>query len=90
MSTFEVVPFREYRAVLSQELVPAPSTVSAASMARDGAKSIALQARYILLKRERLLEALKLYPEQMMSWSRHQRLTERQDSTGLGTDDEGS
>lgn len=90
MSTFEVVPFREYRAVLSQELVPAPSTVPAAGMARDGAKSMALQARYILLKRDRLLEALKLYPEQMMSWSRHQRLTERQDSSSLGTDDEGS
>ena len=28
-----------------------------------------LQARYILLKRDRLLEALKLCPEQMLVWS---------------------
>jgi hypothetical protein len=38
---------------------------------------MALQAEYILLKRDRLLEALKLYPEQMMIWSGADRFTER-------------
>lgn len=90
MSTFEVVSFSEYRAVLSPELAPAASVAPATGMARDGAKNMGLQARYILLKRDRLLEALKLYPEQMMTWSRRQRLTERPDSASLGTDDKGS
>lgn len=48
---------------------------------------MAVQAHYILLKRDRLLEALKLYPEQMMTWSRRQWLTEAPDSTGIGTDE---
>jgi hypothetical protein len=87
MSTFEVAPFGEYRAVLSPELAPAASTTPATGPAGDGTKNMALQARYILLKRDCLLEALKLYPEQMMSWSRHQRLTEAQDRASLGTDE---
>lgn len=90
MSTFEVVPFSEYRAVLSPELVPAASADPATGIARDGTKNMALQASYILLKRDRVLEALRLYPEQMMSWSRHERLTEAGASASLGTDDEGS
>jgi len=90
MSTFEVVPFSEYRAVLSPELVPAASADPTTGIARDGAKNMALQAGYILLKRDRVLEALRLHPEQMMSWSRHERLTEARASTSLGTDGEGS
>ncbi|WP_136622557.1 MULTISPECIES: hypothetical protein [Mesorhizobium] len=85
MSTFEVVPFIEYRAVLSPALTPEASVTPATDMARDGTKNMAVQAHYILLKRDRLLEALKLYPEQMMTWSRRQRLTKAQDSTGIGT-----
>ncbi|MBZ9670303.1 hypothetical protein [Mesorhizobium sp. ES1-3] len=84
MSTFEVVPFREYRAVLSPELVPAAPALPAVDTTRDGAKNLALQAHYILLKRDRLLQALKLCPEQMMSWSRHERLTEAQGGGGVG------
>lgn len=83
MSTFEEVPFSQYRAVLSHELVPAnPPT---GSMSRDGAKNTVLQASYILLKRDCLLQALKHCPEQMMSWSRRQRLTEGRH--GIGADD---
>jgi hypothetical protein len=90
MSTFEVVPFVEYRAVLSPALTPETAATPATDMARDGAKNMAVQAHYILLKRDRLLEALRLYPEQMLTWSRRQRLTEAQGSTGIVTDDEGS
>ena len=86
MSTFETVPFREYRAVLSPELAPAPAS-SATGTARDGSKNMAVQASYILLKRDRLLQALKDCPEQMMAWSRRQRLTEGQDSIGIGVDE---
>ncbi|QKD03066.1 hypothetical protein EB235_17455 [Mesorhizobium loti R88b] len=75
MSTFETIPFREYRAVISPELLPAE-----AGMGRDGAKDMVLQARYILLKRDQLLEALKLFPEQMLIWSRSGRLTEASDT----------
>ena len=84
MSTFETVPFREYRAVISPELLPAE-----AEMGRDGAKDMVLQARYILLKRDRLLEALKLFPEQMLIWSGSRRLTEASDHT-MTADDTGS
>lgn len=87
MSTFEVVPFIEYQAVLSPELTPEASVTPAKDTARDGAKNMAVQAHYILLKRDRLLEALRLYPEQMLTWSRRQRLTEAQDGTGIGTDE---
>ncbi|OBQ74590.1 hypothetical protein [Mesorhizobium erdmanii] len=84
MSTFETVPFREYRAVISPELLPAE-----AEMGRDGAKDMVLQARYILLKRDRLLEALKLFPEQMLTWSRNGRLTEAS-ADPMTEDDPGS
>ncbi|WP_095202066.1 hypothetical protein [Mesorhizobium carmichaelinearum] len=84
MSTFETVPFREYRAVISPELLPAE-----AETGRDGAKDMVMQARYILLKRDRLLEALKLFPEQMLIWSSSRRLTEASDHTMTG-DDTGS
>ncbi|TGQ69797.1 hypothetical protein EN829_013550 [Mesorhizobium sp. M00.F.Ca.ET.186.01.1.1] len=81
MSTFETVPFAEYRAVVSPELLPAE-----ADTAREGAKNMALQARYILLKRDRLLEALKLFPEQMLVWSRSQRLTHASGDVAVGDD----
>ncbi|RVD69422.1 hypothetical protein EN751_26120, partial [Mesorhizobium sp. M4A.F.Ca.ET.029.04.2.1] len=80
MSTFETVPFREYRAVISPELVPAEEPISAAT-GEMAAKNLELQARYILLKRDRLLEAMKLYPEQMMVWAGAQRFTERSGGT---------
>ena len=86
MSTLETVPFREYRAIVSPELKP--SAVQPASLpARDvAAKNLVLQAGYILLKRDRLLEAVKLYPEQMMAWSGADRLTGRQDQPATGSD----
>ncbi|WP_322415002.1 hypothetical protein [Mesorhizobium huakuii] len=84
MSTFETVPFREYRAVVSPELLPAEAEIG-----RDGAKDMVLQARYILLKRDRLLEALRLFPEQMLIWSGSRRLTEASDNAMTG-DDTGS
>ncbi|TPK96343.1 hypothetical protein FJ934_09305 [Mesorhizobium sp. B2-4-12] len=84
MSTFETVPFRDYRAVISPELLPA---TSATDPARDGAKNLALQAHYILLKRDCLLQALKHCPEQMMSWSGRQRLTEAAPSVGIGAEE---
>ncbi|UDL89605.1 hypothetical protein LGH82_31930 [Mesorhizobium sp. PAMC28654] len=87
MSTFETIPFREYRAVISPELLPAAR--QAPETPTMDAKNMALLAEYILLKRDRLLEALKLYPEQMMSWSGHERLTERQGRAAPG-DDAGS
>ncbi|MER8982541.1 hypothetical protein [Mesorhizobium sp. M0870] len=76
--------------MLSPALAPEASVTPATDTARDGAKKMAVQAHYILLKRDRLLEALRLYPEQMLTWSRRQRLTETQNSTGIGTDDESS
>jgi hypothetical protein len=87
MSTFETVPCREYRAVLSSELAPLGPALPAETAAGDGAKNLALQARYILLRRDLLLNAVKQFPEQMMAWSRHLRLTEAQDSIGVGTED---
>lgn len=80
MSTFETVPFRQYRAVLSPELVPASAQTGEPKSGAGGTKNMALQAEYILLKRDRLLEALKLYPEQMMVWSGRDRFTERSEN----------
>ncbi|MER9654858.1 hypothetical protein NKJ26_15265 [Mesorhizobium sp. M0152] len=88
MSTFETVPFRDYLAVVSPELLPATS-VTEAGMAPDGAKNMVLLSRYILLKRDQLLEALKLYPEQLLVWSGRQRLTEFR-SAGPATGGEAS
>jgi len=86
MSTFETIPFHEYRAVISPELAPVKRQTSSAETPATAAKNMALLAEYILLKRDRLLEALKLYPEQMMSWSGKERLTERQDGMAPGHD----
>ena len=85
MSTFEIVPFREYRAVISPELVPVQKPASAVPVTKYmTAKNLELQARYILLKRDHFLEALKLRPEQMMAWSATQRLTEQSDDVAEG------
>jgi len=86
MSTFETIPFREYRAVISPELTPAARPASSTETQATAAKNMALQAEFILLKRDCLLEALKVHPEQMMSWSGHERLTERQNSAAPGDD----
>jgi hypothetical protein len=90
MSTFETAPFREYRAIISPELVPAltkPTAPTGAGMKepRGGAKNMDLQAHYILLNRDRMLEAVKLYPEQLIHWSSDTRLTEQ--SAGALSDD---
>ncbi|AZO12136.1 MULTISPECIES: hypothetical protein [unclassified Mesorhizobium] len=87
MSTLETVPFREYRAIVSPELKPDLGGTAPSRPATDkAAKNLVLQAAYILRKRDRLLEALKLHPEQMMAWSGASRLTERQDQPTLGSD----
>ncbi|MER9439098.1 MULTISPECIES: hypothetical protein [unclassified Mesorhizobium] len=53
--------------MLSPALAPGASVTPATDTARDGAKNMAVQAHYILLKHDRLLEALRLYPEQMLT-----------------------
>jgi hypothetical protein len=79
MSTLETVPFREYRAIVSPELKP-DTGETALRPARDVAtKNLVLQAAYILNKRDRLLEALRLQPDQMMAWAGASRLTEQSD-----------
>ncbi|RWD61974.1 MAG: hypothetical protein EOS36_16390 [Mesorhizobium sp.] len=86
MSTLEAAPFREYRAIVSPELRP-DATRPASLPAREvAAKNLVLQAGYILLKRDRLLEAVKLYPDQMMAWSGASRLTGQQDQPAIGGD----
>ena len=58
MSTFETIPFRQYRAVISPELVPAAAKTGE-PRARAGRTQRTWRCRpqYILLKRDRLLEA---------------------------------
>lgn len=85
MATIETVPFRRYRAIVS-ELSAGPQ--AAASPARDTtAKNLAVQAGYILSKRDHMLETLELCPEQMMAWSSASRLTERPTEAAIGNDD---
>ncbi|OHV90682.1 hypothetical protein [Mesorhizobium sp. ORS 3428] len=87
MSTLETEPFRQYRAIISPELKPDATIQPASLRARDmAAKNLVLQAGYVLLKRDRLLEALKLHPEQMLTWSGAYRLTEQQDQAAVGND----
>ncbi|UVK36156.1 hypothetical protein LHFGNBLO_003045 [Mesorhizobium sp. AR10] len=86
MSTFETIPFGEYRAVISPELVPAAAKSGRPKPGGMEAKNMAVQAHYILLKRDRFLEAVRLHPDQMMSWSGHERLTDRPDDTALDND----
>lgn len=82
MATFETVPFREYRAVVSAEMnaeEPLPARPKGVS-----SKNLALQARYMLLKRDHLLEALRLHPQEMMTWSGTERLTGRLPASQAG------
>lgn len=84
MATIEEVPFRQYRAIVSQ-LSPDPQVSE--SPARDrAAKNLAVQAGYILSKRDHMLETLNLCPAQMMAWSSATRLTERPAETAIGND----
>lgn len=88
MSTLETVPFREYRAIVSTELKPASGQAEPQPMRDMAAKNPVLQASYILLKRDRLFEALKLCPEQMMVWFNANRLAEdpKEPRAGNGAD----
>ncbi|TGQ55688.1 hypothetical protein EN836_07010 [Mesorhizobium sp. M1C.F.Ca.ET.193.01.1.1] len=86
MSTLETMPFREYRAIVSPELKPNAAQPASLPAKDVAAKNLVLQAGYILLKRDRLLEAVKLYPEQMMAWSGAQRLTGQHDQAAIGGD----
>ncbi|RUU00413.1 hypothetical protein EOD23_23420 [Mesorhizobium sp. USDA-HM6] len=86
MSTLETVAFREYRAIVSAELKPNAAQPAPTPVKDVAAKNLVLQAGYILLKRDRLLEAVKLCPEQMMAWSGANRLTGQQDQPAIGGD----
>ncbi|WP_027167616.1 hypothetical protein [Mesorhizobium sp. WSM3224] len=84
MATIETIPFRQYRAIVS-ELNAGPQ--APAPPAKDTtAKNLAVQAGYILSKRDHMLETIKLCPEQMMAWSSAVRLTERPTEAAIGND----
>ncbi|TPL54574.1 hypothetical protein [Mesorhizobium sp. B2-4-6] len=84
MATIETVPFRQYRAIVSELSAGARAP---ASPARDTAtKNLVVQAGYILSKRDHMLETLELCPEQMMAWSSAVRLTERPTEAAIGND----
>ncbi|WP_434723414.1 hypothetical protein [Mesorhizobium sp. RIZ17] len=84
MATIETVPFRQYRAIVS--VLSAGPQMPAAPARDTTAKNLAVQARYILSKRDHMLETLKLCPEQMMAWSSATRLTERPTEAVIGND----
>ncbi|MGX8013087.1 hypothetical protein ACVDG8_030995 [Mesorhizobium sp. ORM8.1] len=84
MATLETVPFRDYRAIV-RELSSGPRPPASAADDKT-AKNLALQAGYILSKRDHMLETIKLCPQQMMVWSSAVRLTER--PTEAAIDDE--
>lgn len=86
MSTLETEPFRDYRAIVSPELRPETEQAGVRPAKDTAAKNLVLQAGYILAKRDRLLEALRLHPEQMMAWSGANRLTERSDDPAIDDD----
>ena len=83
MSTLETTPFREYRAIVSPELKPGTGEPTSRPTGDMATKNLVLQAAYILSKRDRLLEALELQPEQMMAWSGASRLTELSDQPAV-------
>ncbi|TPI14997.1 hypothetical protein [Mesorhizobium sp. B4-1-1] len=84
MATIETVPFRQYRAIVSELSAGARAP---ASPARDTAtKNLAVQAGYILSKRDHMLETLEPCPEQMMAWSSAVRLTEQPTEAAIGND----
>jgi hypothetical protein len=84
MATIETVPFRQYRAIVN--VLSAGPQMTAAPARDTTAKNLAVQARYILSKRDHMLETLKLCPEQMMAWSSATRLTERPTEAAIGND----
>ncbi|CDX29840.1 conserved hypothetical protein [Mesorhizobium sp. SOD10] len=84
MATIETVPFRQYRAILS-ELSASPEAPTSPSKDTTG-KNLVLQAGFILSKRDQMLETLKLCPEQMMAWSSAVRLTERPTEAAIGNE----
>ncbi|MDG4874855.1 hypothetical protein P9273_07065 [Mesorhizobium sp. WSM4935] len=84
MATIETVPFRQYRAILS-ELSANPEAPTSPSKDTTG-KNLVLQAGFILSKRDQMLETLKLCPEQMMAWSSAVRLTERPTEAAIGNE----
>ncbi|TPN99792.1 hypothetical protein [Mesorhizobium sp. B1-1-5] len=85
MATIETAPFREYRAIV-KELSASPE--ASASPAKDmTGKNLVVQAGFILSKRDRMLETLKLCPEQMMAWSSAVRLTEQPAQAAIGNDE---
>jgi hypothetical protein len=84
MATIETVPFRQYRAILS-ELNASPEAPTSPSKDTTG-KNLVLQAGFILSKRDQMLETLKLCPEQMMAWSSAVRLTERPTEAAIGNE----
>ena len=84
MATIETIPFREYRAIVSE--LSAGMQAPALPAGDTAAKNLAAQAGYILSKRDHMLETLKLCPEQMMAWSSAVRLTERPTEAAIGND----
>jgi hypothetical protein len=84
MATIETVPFRRYRAIVS-ELSAGPQAPTTPAK-NTTAKNLAVQAGYILSKRDHMLETLELCPEQMMAWSSASRLTERPTEAAIGND----
>ncbi|RWH73682.1 hypothetical protein [Mesorhizobium sp.] len=84
MATIETIPFRQYRAIVTQ--LSAGPQVPMLPAGDKAAKNLAVQAGYILSKRDHMLETLILCPEQMMAWSSATRLTERQTEAGIGND----
>ncbi|TGP54925.1 hypothetical protein EN873_05745 [bacterium M00.F.Ca.ET.230.01.1.1] len=84
MATIETVPFRQYRAIIGE--LSAGLQVPASPAKDTAAKNLAVQAGYILSKRDHMLETLKLCPEQMMAWSSAMRLTERPSEAAIGDD----
>ena len=84
MATIETVPFRQYRAIVS-ELSASPGAPTLSPRETAG-KNLAVQAGFILSKRDHMLETLKLCPEQMMAWSSAVRLTERPTELAIGSE----
>ncbi|MDX8534853.1 hypothetical protein RFM41_27875 [Mesorhizobium sp. VK25A] len=84
MAMIETVPFRHYLAIV-RELSASPETSTSPAKDTTG-KNLVVQARFVLSKRDQMLETLKLCPEQMMAWSSATRLTEWPTETAVGND----
>ncbi|MBZ9843127.1 hypothetical protein [Mesorhizobium sp. CA5] len=85
MATIETAPFREYRAIV-KELSATPEAPASSAKDMTG-KTLVVQAGFVLSKRDRMLETLKLCPEQMMAWSSAVRLTEQPAEAAIGNDE---